>query len=252
VSEWTAFVTTKLLPFELLSLELGRAAVEGLEVLLTQASASGIASCWNTARELGDPARAPRSDESRSAANPATCLTQAWDARAESSGMGSGSGPTQDSLSPPTSVTGLSGTASASASATATPPISTAAHVREANAYATGAGGGEGHLRVQGQPVTMTVTGALSGYASFRASWAPSAGGAGGAGTAGSYLLDAFAPLVSGTLSHSVRLEPGQTIHIRYLVQASALAPPAPPGPSDHLKPGPGGGTASFTVSFTP
>jgi hypothetical protein len=252
VSEWSAFVTTRLLPFELASLEVRRAAVSGLEVLMLWGGTAAVAQCSAGAYEIGGTrprAMESRDDKAEGEANPATCFAQAWDAKAEGWAVSSASGPTQDRFATPTPVTSLSSIASAAASGTSTPDIyiETPPHIRRASGSGYGAFGGEWLLLVQGQAVTMTITGTLSGYTRFAASWAPSSSDV---GVAGSYVRDPVRG-ETGTMSHSVRLEPGQQVHIRYTGQAGAGAPGAPPDPGGVPQMGPSA-TASFSVVFTP
>jgi hypothetical protein len=251
-SQWLAFVTTKLLPLDVLSLELGRPEGPGAEVLLVKAFHSeylGTSRHECRARvNVYDPVGGSAAAEDVHATNPSTCIASVLggEHEARSSARSSLSGPLQPDPSTPQVVTSLAGSASGSAAAVATPDFNsdTVIHrsVAGASAYVTGSG----ELLVQGEAVTMTITGSVAGFAMFIVRWSPSSGGVGESGSYG-FVPTGMTP-ASGTLSRTVRLQPGQVIRFDYAVDAYALDDDqntADSTPSQE-------GTVTFGITFTP
>jgi len=212
VSEWYAFVQTRL-PGELLSLQLGPVAAAGREVLLLRGVLDAERDCRARAEEWYEDSNTPplRVEDSKDS-EPANCLAIAGPARAVASASASVSGP---QLNPdtetPRPIASFRAAGSATVSASGVVPSESTTTGWAAVSSADAAADGRWELRVQGQAVTMTITGAVSnGY--FSAEWSPNASGQ---GEDGRYRLVGNEDVgASGALSHSVRLEPGQTIRI--------------------------------------
>lgn len=211
VSEWMAFVTTWALPFELASLELGPPSPVGMSVLLTRGSVDSDRDCRATAEENVE-GPGDIYDSSRSDAEPARCRAAAGSASAQASASASASGPVQSDSALAREVSSVSASGSASASASASVPADTSTRDWHGSAGASAGADGTWELSVQGQAVTMTITGSVAN-AHFSAEWSPSRDGR---GTFGNYRLTGNEDEGAyGPLSHSVRLEPGQSIRIR-------------------------------------
>jgi hypothetical protein len=186
------------------------------EVLLTMGRLDAERSCDARVEEFYEDGVTPpitvqvsRQDE----ADPATCEARVNAAVATSAGSASISGPAlEEGVDAPREITTLSAAGSVSASADATLPGGSLTTGWAARADASGEADGRWELRVQDRPVTMTITGTLNN-GHFDVDWFPSAGGV---GLQGEYRLSGNEDVgASGTLSHSVRLEPGQLIRIR-------------------------------------
>jgi hypothetical protein len=215
VADWHVFVTTRLLPFELLSLELGRAAVHGVEVLLLRGQAAAGRECLARAEEFYLDGITPNIEAqvTRDEVDPSRCEVMAGSARATSSASASASGPAlDDSIEAPRPIATLTAAGSISVNATGDVPGGSLTTGWASRSSALAEADGDWELRVQGQAVTMTITGSINnGF--FEADWFPSAAGA---GAHGGYRLSGDEEVgASGTLSHSVRLEPGQSVRIQ-------------------------------------
>jgi hypothetical protein len=213
VSEWYAFVQTKL-PGELLSLEGARVAAVGTEVLLLSGVVDAEGDCSARAEEWYEDDVTPSLNaEDRKDGESVNCLAVAGSARATASASASSSGPMLDpDTQSPRPIASFTGSGSASASAAGTVPSGSITNGWAAVGSADAEADGRWELRVQGQAVTMTITGSVADGA-FSAEWAPSSGGL---GVHGSYRLIGNEDVGAvGALGHSVRLEPGQTILVR-------------------------------------
>lgn len=225
-----------------------RSEEAGGEVLLVSATvADGLNLCETKVTAL-DTLGAQTLEDNRGT-NPANCLAslRGGDVEAAASARSSISGPTMLASETPRGVTGLSADASGSVSARATPDVNTDSVIHRAVAAARVDRQAHGELLVQGAPVTMTISGSVAGFAAAGVSWQPSAGGA---GEAGSHALGASGNTtpVFGSLSHTVRLVPGQRVRYTLFVNAVALDDDQNPGDSRPSQEG----TASLAVTFTP
>jgi hypothetical protein len=184
-------------------------------VLLTRGNVGAERSCDARVEEFYEDGVTPpitvevrRQDE----ADPATCEARINAAVATSAGSATISGPAlEEGVEAPREITTFSAAGSVSASADATLPGGSQTTGWAARADASGEADGRWELRVQDRAVMMTITGTLNN-AHFDVDWFPSAGGV---GLPGEYRLSGNEDVgASGTLSHSVRLEPGQLIRI--------------------------------------
>jgi hypothetical protein len=251
VSEWSAFVVTRLMEDELLSLKLGPPSPVGMTVLLTRGNVNSDRRCSAGAEESVD-GPGDINDSSSSEAEPARCRATAGSASAQASASASVSGPVHSDSAPAREVSSVSASGSVSASASGSAAADTATHSRDSGASGIAGADGNWELTVQGQAVTMIITGSVSN-ANFRAQWGQSRDGR---GTSGSYGLTGNEEEgANGPLSHSVRLEPGQTIEIsassgaraRALVDGDPVTTDRPQSASQDVN-----GSFGFTVRFDP
>jgi hypothetical protein len=257
VSQWYAFVATKLLPAELLSLELGAAAAARLDVLLLFGRTDAERRCSASAAEEYDGDLPGLDDRSENEAEPARCSARAASAQATGDASASVSGLQHAEFDPPRAVSVLSSSGVSTASASAAAPGGSTDIAQFARASGRSDTAGVWDLLVQGQAVTMTITGSVSN-AGFGATWSPSLAGA---GVHGRYELpgtleDQPNSGSNGPLSHAVRLEPGQRVQIKAEADARAGARaefewsagnPNKPNDSQSVR-----SSFGFTVTFAP
>ena len=218
VEEWTAFVTTRLLPIELASLELGSPSPVGVAVQMTQAEISAAAGCQALLHNGSIDARAEPEgsyeDGDGFVVASGRCQATLGAGSAGATVRTNVSGPELAQGADPVDIAVLSASGSIDASALASVPVDA---VTDAGTFrwvgyldeVFAGNHGRWELIVQGQAVTLTVTGSLDA-AVFSVQWFPSPDGVGETGV--------YSPnpppgqLATGPINHTVRLQPGQRL----------------------------------------